>query len=218
MSDALINLSEIGIQQDESKDLAELERGSDFLPQLRVAGLNAKFVINKKVGAGNLCLYFAADKIIDLSDTLDILVIAYRPRVSIFMSDENPINYYDTTTEKFNEGKDKALSGEKNFTAGIEYLIYVPMVKEFALFYMGSATLRRESANVKALVGKAATLKTKLISSKKYNPWYGAECFLCDSPFDIPSAVDIKACYDKYFANPVDSEVELESEEEERVR
>jgi hypothetical protein len=216
----LINLNELGITQPseaEEQALAELTQAGDYLPQLRVFGSESGIVKEGKFPMGHFGLYFSADKVVDLTEQVDILVIAFRPRASIMMSDDQPINYFNPESENFQRVKDKAKAKEEGFLAGLEYFVWIPSVSQFAIFFMGNTTLRRESSNVKARVGQAATLKIKLIKSKKYT-WHGCETLGCDAPFEVPPGETIKGVYDSKFANPQDSDVNMAEEGSEADR
>lgn len=217
MNDQLIDVQGLGIaaSEEEEKKLAELTQAGDYLPALRVYGSSSTIVKQNKFPNGHFGLYFTADKVVDLGEQIDVLVIAYRPRASIMMSDEQPINYFDPESENFIEVKNRGKAKEQGYMFGLEYLLWIPSVEQYALFFMGNPTLRRESSNVKGHVGKAATLKIKFIPSKKYGGWHGCETLGCDAPFDVPSGEEIKSTYDRYFANPVDTEVNLDSSTEE---
>lgn len=217
MSTDLINLNEIGIAQQDDKALTELTQAGDYLPALRVFGSESGIVKEGSFPMGHFGLYFSKDKILDLSEQIDVLVIAYRPRASIMMSDDQPINYFDPENANFINVKDKAKAKTQGYLAGLEYLLWFPSVQHFGLFFMGNTTLRRESSNVKGYVGKAATLKIKLIKSKQYT-WHGCETLSCDAPFQVPPNEAIKEVYDSKFANPKDSEVNIAEEETDRAR
>lgn len=218
MTQELINLNELGIPQQDSKAIAELTQAGDYLPSLRIFGSESGIVKEGKFPMGHWGLYFAADKVVDLTESVDVLVIAYRPRASIMMADDQPVNYFDPESDNFNNVLEKSKSGkEQGYLAGLEYLLYIPSVQKYALFFCGNKTLRRESSNIKALVGKAATLKIKLIKSKNYT-WHGCETLSCDSPFDLPSGDEMKEVYENRFANPQDSNVDMATETEDRAR
>ena len=216
MSNELINYDELGIEQKDDKAVAELTKAGDYLPQVRVFGSESKIVKEGKFPMGHFGLYYSADKIADLSDQVDVLVIAYRPRASI-MTEDQPINYFDPDTDNFNKVKSKALEGVQGYMAGLEYLLWIPSVKQFAIFFMGSKTLRRESSNVRGFRGKAATLKIKLIKTAKYT-WHGCETLSCDAPFDVPPNEKIKEVFESKFSNAEDSSVSVTDESSDRVR
>ena len=212
MTNDLINLNELGIAQPteaEEKALSELTQSGDYLPQLRIYGSSSALVKQGKFPQGHFGLYFTADKVVDLDEQVDILIVTYRPRASIMLTDEQPVNYFDPESKNFNDVKTRGKNKEQGFMFGLDYLIWIPSIKHFAVFFMGNPTLRRESPNVKGNVGKAATLKIKFIPSKKWGGWHGCETLACDAPFDIPSNEEIKEVYDSKFANPKDSTVDI---------
>lgn len=205
--------------------ISALTRTSEFLPQIRIYGSQASVVQEQKFPMGHFGLYFSAENIVDLGEQFNCLVCHFRPRASIILGDA-PINFYGRFdgsrwifAEQFDIIKDKAMSKERGYFAGLEYLVWIPHdINKFALFYMGSITLRRESPNIKALVGKAATLKIKFIKTKEYS-WHGCSTFPCSTPFDIPDKDSIMEEIAK-FCEPQDSNVEFadDNAEESRAR
>lgn len=214
----LVNLSEMGIEAPEqSKAVEELSSATTYLPQLRVYGSGSDIVKKGLFPMGHFGLYSAKGKVVDLGEQIDVLVVHYHPRASIMLSDEQPINYYDIESDNFNGIVEKAKNKVQGHQFGLEYLLYFAAIQKFGIFFMGNPTLRRESDNVKSHQGKAVTLKIKFIETKKYS-WHGCEVLSCDAPFEVPPAEDIKATYETYFANPVDSEVDLAESTDNRAR
>lgn len=211
------------IVQRESSDIDALTRTSDFLPQLRVYGSEATIVKESKFPMGHFGLYFSPENIIDLGEQFDCLVADWRPRASI-VSGDTPISFFGKFNNKewhyskeFEEIKNRAMAKEKGYLVGLEYLLWVASVQKFGLFLMGNPTLRRESANVKALTLKAATFKIKLIKTSQYT-WHGCSVFPCTTPFDAPETEAIVAEIER-FRDPADSQVEFsESSSVERPR
>jgi hypothetical protein len=76
---------------------------------------------------------------------------------------------------------------------------------------MGSKSARNESPNMKALIGKAATLRSQKISNKKYE-WHSPQVVPCTTPFDLPPIDEIKKVAEA-FMNPPVTEVETVAEE-----
>ena len=217
-SGELIPLGELGIQTGEQMEgeLDVLTKTSDFLPQVRIYGSENKLVKAEKFPLGTFGLYHSSDKVEEMGKEFDCLVVAARPRVCII--GDTPISYYDYTSDSFEAIKAKAFAKAEGHLAGLEYLYWLPTFGRFALFFMGTITLRRESPNVKARIGKALTSKIKLIKGKKYT-WHGCECFGCSAPIDLPTTEDLQAELLK-FQNPTDATIEVvkDSEGKERAR
>ena len=208
----LIDLGDLGIQTaDElAGELEVLTKTSDFLPQVRIYGSENNLVKRQKFPLGHFGLYHSSDKVEDLGEEFNCLCVAARPRACII--DDTPVSYYDHASKEFDDVKTKAFAKVDGYLVGLEYLVWVPSFAKFALFFMGSITLRRESANMQALVGKAGTLKIKLIEGKKYT-WHGCECYHCSAPIALPDTNDLKAEVVK-FQNPASSDKELVKEDE----
>ncbi len=218
MSEELIPLADLGIESPEelSGELDILTKTSDFLPQIRIYGSENKLVKAKKFPMGEFGLYHSSDNVDELGEEFDLVCIAARPRASII--EDTPVSYYDFKSDSFQQVKDKALAKVESFLVGFEFLTWIPSFSRFALFYMGSITLRRESPSMKSLIGKGASLKIILIEGKKYT-WHGCKCFPCSAPLTVPDTDDLKRELHK-FKNPPASEVEVVKDDEgnERAR
>ena len=193
------------------KDLDDLTKSSSFLPQLRVYGASSTLVKEGSFPMGHLGLYITSGNVLDLGEQVDSLVTACRPRAGI-VSGDSPISYYDMASPSFVETKERAMAKEEGFMVGLEYLLYFPSIIRWGLFFMGNPTLRRESANVKALLGCAATIKVKFInpSTSKYS-WHGVSAYQCTTPFDLPDMKEIEGMREE-FRHPIDSSVELDTD------
>ncbi len=204
MSDALIPMSELGLAV--APELPEpLTKTSDFMPQVRLYGSETALVKEGKFPMGHLGLYHSATQITDLGAAFNCLVVFARPRASVVVG-EQPISYYQFTSAQFQEVLQKAQEGIAGYLAGLEYLLWIPSVSKFGLFLMGNKTLRRESANLKALIGRAATVEVKLIKTAKYT-WHGVTVYPCSTPFDLPDLEELQARVED-FKNPKESEIE----------
>ncbi len=220
----LIPAQNLNLAERESDGIDALTRTSEFLPQLRVYGSEANIVKEQKFPMGHFGLYFSPEKVVDLGEQFDCLVIDWRPRASI-ISGDTPISFFGifnseagegdkwTYSKEFIEVKNRAMGKDKGYLVGLEYLLWFPSINKFGLFLMGNPTLRRESVNVKALIKKAATLKIKLIKTTKYT-WHGCVAFACATPFDIPAEEIILEEIAK-FRDPKDSAVEFAEDEKE---
>lgn len=209
------------IAERESGEIDSLTRTSDFLPQIRVYGSESNIVKRGKFPIGHFGLYFSAEKVVDLGEQFDCLIVDWRPRASIVTGD-TPISFFGkfnndnpegekwSFSNEFREIKEKAMAKAKGYLCGLEYLVWIPSVEKFGLFLMGNPTLRRESPNVKALTRKACTLKIKFIepTGSSYS-WHGATAFQCNTPFDVPDLEVINSEIEK-FRDPKDSDVEFD--------
>lgn len=203
----LIPFESLGLAPPNQIDLPEtLTKTSSYLPQIRVYGSESGLVKEGKFPMGHFGLYHSATQIVDLGTVFNCINIYARPRASVVMG-EQPISYYKFESVEFQELLVKAQDGVAGYLAGLEYLLWLPSVKTFSLFLMGNKTLRRESANMKALIGRAATAEIKLIKTAKYI-WHGCNIYPCSTPFDLPDLEEMQLQVEA-FKNPKDSEIEL---------
>ena len=191
-----------------------------FLPRLQLMIATSEPCKNGDFPINHYALVRSKNSMEDLGDSVDLFVVTWRPKA--LKIDETVFAVYDPKLG--DDGKPTGdfarimIDSEKRDSGcmyGPEYLVWIPQIKEFATFFMGSKSSRRESPLMSARCGKMATLKSKLIPGKKYK-WFAPSVFACSTPPDeanMPSAVDIKTEVDK-FNNPPESEVETASDDE----
>ena len=235
---------------EESKDLVEkhitlpevrkstgeievLTRTSEYLPQVRIYGSESTIVKEGVFPMGHLGLYKSADNIVDLGTEVDAVILDWRPRAAI-VSGDSPVSFFGKYNEEtsewefskeFLEIKQQAMSKVKGYLVGLEYLMYLPEYQCYCLFFMGSVTLRRESANMKAILEqdvpvneRVALIKIKLIKTSQYT-WHGVTVTNSSTPAVINEDPDDVIAEIQKFRNPQDSGVELaDSDETGRAR
>ena len=142
----------------------------------------------------------------DLGKEPDVLVLAYRFK-ALDTSGDNIISVYDPASSEWARIAEKAdNTKDSGCMYGPEFLMYIPSQKKFATFLMGSKSSRRESPDVKARVGQAATMGSRLAEKGTYS-WMVPICKPCSTPFDLPPMDEIKDQISK-FVNPPAQEVE----------
>jgi hypothetical protein len=169
------------------EDIAELTKASNYLPSLRVFDSGSDAVTKKYVEGGDLAIPLGGEKFINLGKETSVLNFGYRPRASIFQGTQKPIDYFDPETEEFLDVQTRALKGAPGYQAGLEYLVWSPEANRFCVFFLGSKSGRRVSDDMKALVGQAATIRSKFVEKGGYS-WWCAEILTCSTPFDLPDA------------------------------
>ena len=148
---------------------------------------------------------------VDIGEQVDCLVLGWRPKA--LEIDDEILSIYDPKDAEFERIQDRA-DNEKDSGCmwGFEFLLWLGAPKKFTTFFCGSKSSRREAPNVKALLNKAATLRSKLIKTKKFE-WQGLDVVECSTPM---AAMPTKAKLDEElekFNNPPKSAVEKAPEE-----
>jgi len=200
----LISVGDKAVAQTEDDKMFQAATGGgDYLPRLQLM-TSASEVCKKGEFPINHFAIVRDQNYHDVGESLDLLVIAWRPKA--MEMDEEVITSFDPTTELFQDIQARSSQADSGCMFGPEFLCYAPDHDVYTTFFMGSKSLRREAPNMKARLQKAATLKPKLIETKKYS-WYSTIVTACSTPFDVPPNEDILAQVEK-FKNPPEPEIE----------
>ena len=181
----------------------------DWLPRLQLMTSNSSKVAEGKFPMNHYAL-INGQNFQDVGDAVDILVLGWRPK-AIEMGDE-VITVYAPDHPEFKRIQDKSEEANSGCMYGPEYILWVPSVREFATFFMGSKSARREAPGVRARMHQAATLKSHTVKTKKYT-WQVSTCIACSTPFDPPDQESIAVEVNK-FENPPETDIQRVSAEE----
>jgi len=192
---------------------ASTTKSGDYLPRLQLLTS-----ASEKCKSGEFPINHYAvirDQIFDdLGEAVDILVVTWRPK-ALEIGDE-VISVFKPEHPEFKRIQDKSGEQDSGCMYGPEFLVYIPAKKVFATFFCGSKSSRREAPAIKALLTKAATLKSKKIETKRYT-WFAPAVVGCSTPFETPNIEDLKKAVEK-FNNPPETVIETVDETTERAR
>lgn len=183
--------------------------GGGFLPRIQLLTSNSQ---QCKSGEFPINHYAAVDgqTYNDLGKNVDVLIVDWRPKA--LEVGENVISVFDPNDAEFQRIQEKSAEADSGCMYGPEFLVYVPSMKGFGTFFMGTKSARREAGNVKSKMHKAATLGSQKIETSKYS-WFAPKVSACSTPFDPPSGEELSEVIEK-FRNPPKNEVEKVTEEE----
>lgn len=198
------------VQKFDDKIFDSVAKVGDYLPRIQLMSSNSALCKKGEFPVNHYALIQDKNHD-DLGPDVDILVIAWRPKAMEIA--EQVLAIYDTENQEFTRIAEKSEEQDSGCMYGPEFLIYIASRQKFATFFMGSKSARRESPNLKAQMHKAATLKSRLIETKKYT-WQSPQITPCTTPFDIPETDEIKEKLKK-FNNPPVTEVEVVEEDTE---
>jgi len=150
----------------------------------------------------------------DLGDSVNVLVIGWRPKA--IEIDEQIITSFNPEDDEFQRIKEASYQKDSGCMYGPEFFVYVPSVKEYLTFFMGSKSSRREAPSMRALLLKAATLKSKKITTPSYT-WFAPVVEKCATTFAVPPQEEIVEQYTK-FMNEEGSKVKTVDEEDKSAR
>lgn len=204
---ALINVEELGIQKYDDAQFDKVAAGK-FLPRIQFMSSSSEPCKTGGFPVNHYAL-FKSKTPIDLTAEVNVLVVSWRPKA--LRIGDSVMAFYDVENAEFKKIVEESDVQDSGCMYGPEFLCYIPAMKEFATFFMGSKSARNESPNLKALMGKGATLRSQKIQNKKYT-WQSPQIVPCSTPFDLPAIEEIKKIAEQ-FINPPVTEVETVDEE-----
>lgn len=196
-----------------AKSFDSVVAGADYLPRFQLFGSKSDACTEGRIGIGHYGLVKDTE-ITDVGAELNVVFVSWRPK-AVQTGGENLIIVYDVDDPIFQEIKTK--SGQQNSGAmyGPEFLIWVPDAGTLATYHMNSKTARREAKKLEPLMGRAVTMKCRLIDppNSKFK-WHGPVVLPCSTPLDPPPEELMRAEHAK-FQNPPKMGVELAQDEAE---
>jgi hypothetical protein len=206
------DLGEGAVQKYDESVIDAISAGHKYLPRLQLMIANSGPCKKNKFPINHYAL-IRDQNMHDLGESIDVIVVAVRPK-ALDLSGDEVVSVFDpkldaknNPTGEFARIQDKAAEKDSQCMFGPEYLMYISSIGQFATFFMGSKSARRESPNLKALLRQAATLKSKLIQTKRYE-YFSPAVLPCSTPLDPPNTDDLIEQVNK-FNNPPEREVEL---------
>lgn len=177
--------------------------GSAFLPRLQLMTGNSDKCKKEEFPINKFAL-ISGQKYTDVGAAVNVLVLVWRPKAIDTKSDEM-IVAHDVTEPEFERIKQQSKEKDSGCMYGQEFLVYIPEIEQFATFFMGTPTSRREAPNMLALLMKAATLKPEKIVTKRYT-YFSPGVTMCTATFALPDKAECLAQI-KDFNNPKPVEV-----------
>jgi len=157
------------------------------------------------IGSGRFGVPLAKDKIEDLGNSVDCLPVAWRFKAMKF--GEAVISVYNPQSKQFKDIQNTADEvPDSGCSYGLEFLVWLPSLKQFVTYFMNSKTSRLVAPEVKDRLGTPITIRSNLIK-KGSRQWHGPVVSICSTPFEAPNQEDLLTNATK-FANPKESEVE----------
>lgn len=184
----------------------EIASSASFLPRIMLMQSGSEPVKEGKAQQGHHYLIEGKDQLTDLSREAALIPLGWRPKAMDMSNLEQIITVYNHTDPEFARIMAKSEEPNSNCMYGPEYLVWVPDLKKFATYFMSSKTSRRAAPQLKALIGRRATLKSELIRAKKFS-WFGPVITICSRELTPPPLDEVNTQLEK-FNNPPEKESE----------
>ena len=210
------NLPSTQIGTDE--DFDAIAKSSDFLQRLQLF-TKGKAVNRKLVGPGNYGIPISDDEVTDLSDEIDILPLARRPKAIDLKDTENIVAVYDVNDPEFKRIQSQSSKKESGCMYGPSFLVFERSTGLFLEFFCGTKSARAEAKRIfpylplsQAMIDAnpklpectephnalPVTLKSRLVEKGTYS-WHVPVAVKCSTPFlTLPPAEKIVAEITKF--------------------
>jgi hypothetical protein len=195
----------VGKYADDSA-FGDIATGATFLPRIMLMQASSEPVKDDKAKQGHHVLVQGKDQYIDLTKDVIIVPLAWRPKAMDMSNLEHIITVYKHDDPEFKRIMVKSEEQNSNCMYGPEYLVWVPTVQLFASYFMSSKTSRRAAPHLKALLGRAASLKSEKITAKKFS-WFGPVIIIYSQSVQAPPLDQVNIEVEK-FNNPPEKESE----------
>jgi len=179
----------------------------DYLPRIQLMTGNSGFVQQGAANVGEYVFITTKEDFECLGKEIDVLVCSWRLK-AMQIGDESVVSVYDVSDPNFNKIRSQAGVKDSGCMCGIEFLLWIAPIKQFATFYMASKSAARIAKQVRAFIDEEnnrpgpATLKSTLIETKKFK-WHAPVVTGCSTPFNNPDPEAFLKTLDK-FQNPAD--------------
>jgi hypothetical protein len=197
---------------DNDETFKSLVKSAGFPPRLQLFGGNSDMVKEGKIPIAHYGLVTGKDDIKDLGDEVDLIPVRMRFKAVRIGGEEGAVNYFDPKSEEFKKIVSDSETQNSGCMYGPEFLVWLPDDQKFATYFLNSASARREAPALRGLINQAATLKAKLVKTKKYK-WHAPQVVACSTPLDAPSEAELIEEVTR-FVNPKDSGADAASADE----
>jgi hypothetical protein len=183
----------------------KLSQATTYLPRIQLFSNKSDAVTNVLI-EGNHYGLVVNKKITDLGREVKVLIIARRPKAMDLSNKEAIVNSYKPDSDIFQSIIERSDVKDSGCMYGIEFLIWLPIQKEYCTLFLGSKSGRGESSLFSEQLGKAAMLKSRTASNKKF-VWQMATCSPCSESIDLPTEQEEFNKTVQMFTNPPDAEL-----------
>lgn len=226
-----IDHSQLPVAQMGNDDVyGDLAKGTEFLGRLQLYS-KGDAVSRNLIPGGSFGIPQSGDTITNLSDTIDVLVLARRPKALDMTDTEALIVNFDPDSDEFKRIAAQSAEKESHCMYGPSFLVYERKSGLFLEFFCGSKSARGESKNIYGFMAITQeeidrrgltevephgplpmTLKSKYVKKGPY-AWHVPVASKCSQPFTkLPAMAKIVAEINS-FINPKAEGTEVVKEE-----
>lgn len=154
-----------------------------YSSRLQLFSFNSGAVKEEKIKAGRFAIV-NGQELTEIGDEVVLMPVAIRAK-AMDLSGDRPVIAYDLAGSLFKDIQLRSKEKDSNCMCGVEFLVYLPNQDAFTTFYLANATLLREASNMKANIGLAVKVKSKLIKKDKLS-WHGIQIASFPTEITVP--------------------------------
>lgn len=167
-----------------------------FLPRIQLCGGNSDIVKEGKIPVGHYALIRNADDFVDLGLEIVVVPLTYRFAAMRF-GGEKVEQFFNPKSDDFKAVQAESEEKDSQCAYGPQFLVWIPSVKEFATWLLGSKSARPEARKVKVLMMRPAMLRGKLVANDRYK-WHVPQSFPHTSQVEMPNPTTAASMVDKF--------------------
>lgn len=210
MSESLIKVPQAALATQSDDIMAAMASGGGFLPRIQFLSGNSEKVKKKEFPMDHFAFITGKNKYDDLGEEFECLVVAMRPKALDTSDPDGIVTCYEPrlVDKKFSgifaDIADRSGDKDSGCMYGPEYLLWIPAKSSFATMFFCNPSLRNESPNIQAKLGKAATVGYQYIDTGKYQ-YNSPEVKDCTTVFDLPTQDQVDEVSSKFLNPKVDA-------------
>jgi len=156
-----------------------------YMGRVQLCGSSSSMVTEQKMQVGMYAYIRSKDDFVDFGKEFNCIPFAYRFAAMRFDPEKTIVNH-DSKSDEFKEIRAESVIKDSKCAYGVQFLIWLPALKEFATFFCGSKSARPEARKIEALRNKASTFRAKLVSNVSYK-WWVPTAFPCSAELTLPN-------------------------------
>lgn len=207
-----------GLAQNDANALTLMsEQSKSYLSRMQLY-TKGKAINKGQVLPGHYGIPEDEDTIIDLGKSVDLLVIAWRPKALDISDRDEIITSYDAESDEFKRIQKQSSVKDSGCMFGPSFLVYERSTQRFLEWFANNESARREAGKLSPFLMKSGeqpkpvTLSSRVAEKKTYS-WHVPSVAECSVPIELPPVEQLKSELDR-FLNPPSEATEVASEEE----
>ena len=226
MSNKLATLTSLPVSA-AATSLAKSAGVTEYLSRVQLV-TKGKYVDKGKIAPGHHGVPGSDDDILDLGESIDILVLAVRNK-ALDTTEDPPLSVFGEDNPVYQDIEERAGQKDSGCMYGPSFLVFERNTERFFEFFCGNKSARMEAGKfapylpvseesaeqfgVEAQGPRPLTLRAKYIERPRYS-WHAPQVTKCSTPFtNLPPVEEVIAEMNK-FLNPEESGPEMVKEEE----